>query len=267
MTAIDKTSNKYLDIEVGRCYSSNKMKIPKKISPSPILEAVTEIRFENNLPSAVVYGKLYAALSEQFDQTEQLPILEMPEQLREMQPEFKYSPHYRLKNEKFIVNIGQRSISVNRICTEHEYKNWDEYFKVIKKVFSEVQKINLVTVAERVSVRYINFLEEQSVGNILNLEIGLFNTQVTDFKELNLSFMREVSESTKLGVGIAMNAKVELKGAIKQGLIINIEAFNDGETDITKLKEVIEVLHKDAEEGFFTALNTEFLETLEPVYE
>ena len=49
------------------------MSIPKKISPSPILEAVVEIRFENELPSEVIFGKLYGALSTEFDQTEQLP--------------------------------------------------------------------------------------------------------------------------------------------------------------------------------------------------
>lgn len=241
------------------------MKIPKKISPSPILEAIAEIRFENNLPSAVVYGKLYGALSKEFDQTEQLPILEMPAQLLDSQPEFKYAPHYRLKNDKFLVNIGQRSISVNRICTNHEYKSWDEYSKVIQKVFNEVQKVNLISVAERVSVRYINFTQEE-VAKVLNLEIGLFNTKV-DFRQLNLSLMREVSDVTKLGIGIAMNAKVDLQGTSKEGLIINIEAFKDSQTSISDLRSVIDVLHNAAEEGFFTALNTEYLESLNPVYE
>ena len=241
------------------------MKFPKKISPSPIAEAVTEIRFENELPSAVIFGRLYAGLSKDFSQTEQLPILEMPAQFREMQPELKYAPHYRLKNEKFIVNIGQRIISVNRVCTKHEYSNWDEYFKVIKQVFKEVEKIGVVTETKSVSVRYINFIE-QDVPTVLNLEIDLFQTKVTDYKELVLSFMQEIKADSKLRVNIASNAKIEAENGTREGLVVNLEAYKDSPTSMKELAVVIDSLHTVAEEGFFTALNPKFLESLNPVY-
>ncbi len=242
------------------------MNIPKKISPSPILEAVVEIRFENELPSEVIFGKLYGALSTEFDQTEQLPILQMPAQFREMQPELKYAPHYRLKNDKFIVNIGQRTVSVNRICTEHEYKNWAEFSKVINKVFAEVKNIGFVSVADRVSVRYINFIQKD-IREVLNLEIGLFKTKVEDFKELNLAFMKQQDSGTMLNIGIAINAKVDISGITQEGLVVNIEAFNEKATDIGGLSGVINKLHSEAEKGFFNALDTEFLSSLNPVYE
>ncbi len=241
------------------------MKIPKKISPSPIIEAVTEIRFENELPSAVIFGKLYGALSEEFSDTEQLPILEMPAQFRDLQPELRYAPHYRLKNDKFIVNIGQRILSVNRVCTSHEYESWDEYFSVIKTVFEKVKSINLISTVERVSVRYINFLEED-VSTVLNLEIGLFKTKIDNHKELNLVFVQELNDNNKLSVGIASNAKIETNGAIREGLVVNIEAYKDTQTAVANIEDVVKKLHGASEKGFFEALNDEYLSTLKPDY-
>jgi len=235
------------------------------VSPSPIIEAVTEIRFENNLPSAVLFGTVYSAFSTEFPETEQLPILEMPQQFRDAQPELDYAPHYRLKNEKFLINVGQKSISINRLCTKHEYKDWREYSTVIKRVFEEVEKAGFFTQVERTSVRYINFFENQT-DEALNLEIKLFREALSGFEELNVGFIK-TQEAGKLSVGIAINVKVDYEGTAKRGLVLNLEAFEDTTTDLSEVKNLIDSLHVTAEDGFFNALTEATLTSLNPVYE
>lgn len=242
------------------------MTTPKKITPSPIIEAVAEVRFENDLPSAVLFGKLYEKLSVQFPKTDQLPILEMPIELLEKQPELRYAPHFRLRNDRFIVNIGQRVITVNRLCTAIPYDNWGEYFECISSVFAAVKAIESVSHLERVSIRYINFFEE-TVQTVLNLKLDLFKETISDYKQLSLSLERDLDEGIKLNFSLASNAKVDLGGVIQEGLVINIDTFKDEGTPIDDVVGTIESLHTCVEKQFFASINPTFLEGLSPEYE
>ena len=242
------------------------MRIPKKITPSPIIEAVAEVRFENELSSAVIFGKLYTALSKDFTETEQLPILQMPEELRNTRPEFKYAAHYRLKNDRFVVSIGQRTLSINQICTKHEYTNWAEYFAVIKRVLKEVEKAQLISQVDRTSVKYINFVEER-VSKALNLELSLFKERIEDYLDLSLLFTRKLKDDMKLQVTISTNAKLEGQDFKREGPVLSLEAFKEVAKPIDSVVSEIDKLHKVAEEGFFNALQDDYINTLNPIYE
>jgi uncharacterized protein (TIGR04255 family) len=242
------------------------MKILKKVTPAPVIEAVTEIRFKNELPSAVLFGKLYGSLSESFPKTEPLPILEMPSQIIEKQPELKFAPHYRLRNDRFIVNVGQRMISINRLCTEVPYEDWPEYFECIKSVLEVVSKVSLFTVADETSIRYINFFKEQ-VATVLNLEIGLSNEKVDQYSDLKLSLTRSLEDGTSLGFNVASNAKVELGENLQDGLVVNIEAKKKSKTKIDELITTIDSLHASVRSAFSASLKEDFIATLEPQYE
>ncbi len=241
------------------------MNIPKKISPSPIVEAVTEIRFENELPSAVIFGKLFGALSDEFGETEPLPIIGMPRELMDKE-EFKFAPHYRLKNDRFLVNIGQRIISVNRICTKEEYTNWNDYYKIINSVFGVAQKAKLFETVERISVRYINFFDHP-ISSVLNFDFNLFNEKVSDFQDLTLSFTRKLENNNGLGVTIGSNATVQFESQPKKGLVVNFEAFKEQPVAVADMLSNVDDLHAIVEQGFFSSLDKAFLASLEPVYD
>jgi uncharacterized protein (TIGR04255 family) len=242
------------------------MRIPKKISPSPIVEAVAEIRFENELPSEVIFGKLYGELSDQYGKTEQLPILQLPAQLRDTQPELKYAPHYRLRSDNFLVTIGQRVISINRISQKEKYNGWDEFFVAIQVVLEKVKKLGFASEIERVSVRYINFFDEK-VPTVLNLEVGLFAQKVDQYNDLTLAINRDVDTETNVHILMSSNAKIESEGEAREGLVFNVEAIKHTQTTIDQAASVVDGLHKHVEETFFTALQEQYLTTLSPEYD
>ena len=87
------------------------MKLPKKISPCPILEAIIEIRFSTTLPedaSEAFFGLVYQEISDEYPGIERLPILQLPEAVRNMDDSLKYQPYYRLKGDKFLINLSPR---------------------------------------------------------------------------------------------------------------------------------------------------------------
>lgn len=244
------------------------MNIPKKILNSPIIEAVAEIRFENEFPSVVLFGKLYSALSRQFSKVEALPILEMPSEVINTQPNLRYSIHYRLKNDKFIIGIGQRVVAINRICTNVEYDSWNEYYTVIKDVLKEVERTELLSTITRVSVRYMNLFQgDVDVENILNLKVNFLGSDSKDHNDLGISFNKKIDDSSKLGIGISVNAKIDSAGFSRKGILFNIEAYNDIEMPMSEVVAKIDVLHNIVGEGFFKALTPEFLESVKPTYE
>jgi len=58
------------------------MKIPKKIDPCPIVEAIVEIRFDSNLPGDAIFGVIYNQFKEDYPKFTKLPILQLPEAIR-----------------------------------------------------------------------------------------------------------------------------------------------------------------------------------------
>jgi len=245
------------------------MKIPIKISGSPIIEAIAEVQFDNELPSVVLYGKMYAALAAEFGQTETMPILEMPNEFVNQQPELRYAVHYRLKNKDFAIGIGQRIISINRICTDTEYDGWDKYALVIQKVLTELEKTEFVTNVSRVSVKYVNLFTDskKSLSDIFNVSVNFIGEDTRSHNELILSFYKDIEEGTKLGVGLSAKATVNADNYLKNGILLNLDAFKDTETSLSEAYAVMGNLHKIAEEGFFSAISQDQLESMEPVYE
>ena len=71
------------------------MRLPKALDPSPIKEAVVEIRFETPLPSEAVFGVVYNAIHDGYPELEKLPILQVPEAVRAADPNLMFQPHYR----------------------------------------------------------------------------------------------------------------------------------------------------------------------------
>ena len=66
------------------------MKLPKEISPCPIIDTVIEIRFESTMPKEAkeaIFGIIFNEFNDRYPSLEKLPILQIPEAIREADPE------------------------------------------------------------------------------------------------------------------------------------------------------------------------------------
>src|SRR6056297_2228219 len=88
------------------------IRIPKSIHPCPIIDAISEIRFNPSTDPDAVYGVLFSAFRRNFSVTEKLPITQIPQEIRESDGSLFWQPHYRMKNDDFVIQIGPRVISV-----------------------------------------------------------------------------------------------------------------------------------------------------------
>jgi uncharacterized protein (TIGR04255 family) len=241
-------------------------KLPKKITPCPIVEAIVQIRFSSMLPSEAVFGVVYSKVGSDFDKVNNLPILQIPEIVRAKDPNLTYQAHYSLIKENFPVqlNIGPRTITFSNT---NKYIGWGSYYSFIEETLDKINDTNVIHLPERIGVRYINF----------------FDTQILDRVNLNLSIQdHEVkSESThirtelfdddyQLVIQIVNNQNVTIQGKNNFGSLIDIDCSYNYEESNSSLKDsflnVIDKAHDKEKENFFGLLLEEFLSDLNPVY-
>ncbi len=148
------------------------MTLPKQINPSPINQAVVEIRFNSSLPSDAVFGVVYNKLKDSYKSAEQLPILQIPEAVRNNDPNLIYQPHYKLLKEHYAFQVGPKVISL--AITEQKYTTWESYYDEIQSVFEKIKEIDFIDNVLRVGLRYINFFADDILKN-LNISIKIIN--------------------------------------------------------------------------------------------
>jgi uncharacterized protein (TIGR04255 family) len=237
------------------------MKIPKKISPCPIVEAIVEMRFTSKVPSEAIFGLAYNALRTEYPKSNKLPISQLPEEIRTKDPNLKSKPHYQLRNENFIVQIGPEMFSLN---TKKDYVGWSVYREKIGRVFSALIEQDIVETIRRLGIRYINFFDF-NIYDKINLEI-LFNEARL---ESSLIYIKtEIRDEDFINVlQITNNASVQIGGATRQGSILDIDTVFQGRILPESIMVLLEEAHSKEKDLFYGLLKKEFLQTLNPEYD
>jgi uncharacterized protein (TIGR04255 family) len=240
----------------------NSIRIPTKISPCPIVEAIVEIRFETDMLADAIFGIIYPRFKDQYPTIDKLPILQIPEEIRSNDPNLMYQPHYRLKNKNFIFQIGPKVIS---IISPKEYSGWKIFCERIKETFSIIENLNIIRNIRRFGIRYINFFEFDIFRNI-NLQIILNEAPVESSKKI-LRAEIPCNNFTN-ALQITNHAIVSIDGISKSGSIIDIDTFLEkNDTNFfKKAGELLEEGHFEEKTLLFTLLKPEFLKTLNPEY-
>jgi uncharacterized protein (TIGR04255 family) len=235
------------------------VKIPKKINRCPIAEAVVELRFESSIPAEVIMSKIFNKLGSEYPQFEKLPITEIPTIIRDAQINLKFSPHYRLSNENFIIQFGPRSFSI--VC-QKEYKGWSEYFKKIEHAFNEIKNLNIIDSPSRFGLRYINFFEKENIFEKIKVGMSLANNSLLEQKNV---FRSEFNmDEFVCVVQITNNALLQNK---INGSSIDIDIIIDKDDRI--LRDFVQLTlkaHDIERKIFFGILQEDFLSKLEPEF-
>ena len=88
--------------------------LPIRIEACPLIDALIEFRFEAAITKSAVFGIIYNLIKEEYrGNVINLPILQIPEQIREVDPNLKFKPLYRIENERFVIQIGYDVLSIS----------------------------------------------------------------------------------------------------------------------------------------------------------
>lgn len=256
------TSTRFIKLLLNM--AKNTLKLPKKITPCPIVESVVEIRFDSAIPPDAIFGVVYNSFNKIFpNKPENLPILQVPAQIRNNDPNLLYQPHYRLSNDTFLFQVGPKSIS---LINKGEYIGWSVFSPKIIECFQKIKKIQIIKNTKRFGLRYINFFEKPNIYNEINLKLVLNKEPLTDNKTaIRISLPK--GEFT-ITLQVSNDSKIKHNDTKKLGSTIDIDVFleEDGSSIIDRFDSILEDMHNKEKELFFSLLKEEFLIKFNPEY-
>jgi uncharacterized protein (TIGR04255 family) len=240
------------------------MILPKQINPCPINQAVVEIRFDSSLPTDAVFGVVYNKLKDSYKNAERLPILQIPEAVRNNDPNLLYQPHYKLLKDYYALQIGPKVISLAII--DQKYTTWESYFEEIQNVFEKINELDFISNVVRVGLRYINFFAEDIWKNI-NISVKIVENEIVG-EEI---FVRTILDRDEYKVALQTGNQLKLEDnnqIIGRASVIDIDTFIQDQNInfFGDMKPILIKGHTIEKEIFFKLLNKDFLKSLNPEY-
>ncbi|MGM0655694.1 MAG: TIGR04255 family protein [Thermodesulfobacteriota bacterium] len=240
------------------------MELPKDINPCPIMEALFEVRFDSGLPGDAIFGIVYNSFKEEYPNLIKLPILQLPEQIRNSDPALVYNPHYQLRNDEFVVQIGPKVIS---IAKQKPYETWKPFHSKIVSTFKDVAGLNIITNISRIALKYINFFQDCNIVDNSNLTIAL-DGESLDSKAISLETKITMNNSVSI-LKVLTNATIAQNNTKMTGSIVDIDtvlAKIPENINLNDLGDYAATLHQDEKQLFYKILSEDYMKTLEVTY-
>jgi len=237
-------------------------KVPKRISPNPIVDSVVELRFTNAVPSEAVFGMIFSQLSGEFPEFHNLPVAQLPAEIREKDQNLRFSPTHEARSGGYVFRVGAHVLS---LANTPEYFGWDNYSARLKTVLGAVAEAGVVRGFTRLGIRYIDFFELDIFDKvILSITKGgePFEAEQKAFNAL----VKNGKFNTNLR--IANNKTMSVKAVQMTGSVIDTDTFLGlpDETGSAGLFDLIDECHQAAKDIFFSLLRDDFISTLNPEY-
>lgn len=195
------------------------MTLPKTITPSPLVMAAIEIRFNSEIPDEDVMSIFFPILSPELPKCTNKDIFS--KEMKKKNPALKYMSDSTFSNDKFSVSVGTNVLVFENIGS---YTNWEDYFSFMKKILGQVSSTTKINDIVRLGVRYANIFENQtSIADALNV---VTPTDVEGFTQDIQNFRTEYKKNDiKLSLQAIKKAKFEKKGnSIHNGLYVDVDA-------------------------------------------
>ena len=241
------------------------VKMPQGLGKSPINQAVILIRYESNYPDSALYGLLLKFFSAKGHRTEEMPLLQIPRQIREHDKNLKYQELYRCIKEdsgiQYIFGIGSNVIKFTVFGKYESWKSWKSFFEPI---INEIKEKNIIKSVDGISLRYYDVFENDYFSD--------FNTEIRLCKQLVKR--QDISLNTSFdyaGIRINLNIgnRVFFNGSRKDNAsLIDIDCISmvnlSAEEFYERYQGILEDAHGVNKKVFFSLVNDTLLRKLEP---
>jgi uncharacterized protein (TIGR04255 family) len=224
-----------------------------------------EVRFVTNFNDDAVFGIIYNQLKEEFSSVVNLPVQELPPQIRKADPRLTYIPHYRLINNfnpNVLIQIGPKVFS---IAVVNEYPGWVIFNSYIKKYLSKLKESQIVQVVNRFSLRYMNFFPNKNILQNSELKIQLSDQMLNS---LNCNLKVELQDQEFLNVlQVSSVATRQYGDTIENGSIIDIDTSCEKQMTgfLDDFESQMKRCHDIEKNLFFKVVSSDYLKSLNEV--
>jgi uncharacterized protein (TIGR04255 family) len=238
-------------------------RLPVRIEPCPILEAVFETRFVSRESWATMPGLLYAQIREKYTEQQNLPLAQVPEEARRQDPGLQLLPLMQFLSHDFLIQLGPRVLSL--VTKPNAYPGWPAIQKELGWVIERVRSAGFVSESERLGVRYVDFFEQDIFPGLrLHLTVndqpflGVQTNVTTDFRLGPMLIRLRVTNGAIVTTAQGPNPGSVLDLAASFGPL-EADLFENGLARFAEAHTTIKGL-------FFGLIKPELLAKLHPVY-
>ena len=239
--------------------------LPSRIEKCPLIDALIEFRFEAAIAKSAVFGVIYNLIRNDYrGNVINLPILQIPEQIREVDPNLKFKPLYRIEGDKFIIQIGYDVLSIS---SKMPYVGWPEFSQHSLSLINKIIQEGIIKRVSRLGHRYINFFRGD-ITNSLTMSFSMTEKYVSE----NLLIRTDVRDGNFMNtLQFANNANYRPNPNTSEivGSLIDIYTSREYSDNffIENREQEINMAHECEKKLFFSLLKPTFLETLNPTFE
>jgi uncharacterized protein (TIGR04255 family) len=242
--------------------------IPKKLKHDAIVEALLEIRFTSATVPEILFGRLADFDSWKGLQQNRLPASELPEMLRQVDPNLRYQPVLELRDLKSArsIRIGPHVLSYHQLAP---YIGWATFKPQLENAIVALFSRTEGTRIQRLGFRYINAVAADLHGirrvADLDLRIDVAGEPAPD--DVNLNFKVDLPDEAQCTVRVATPAFASGNLPANTTAIIDVDVFTRdplrAKLDEAAVKKWIEFAHEQEKEQFFRLFKRETIEALE----
>ncbi len=248
---------------------------PIRLDEAPIVEAIVEIRFKSSLPEDAVFGVLYAALKQEYPLHKQLPIMQLPSELRLKDANLMYQAQYQLAGESpLLIGVGPKTLSIS--YAKHNegsnviYPGWTTYMsteasRIIQLMFDVLPDVKV----ERLGIRYQDFFEDVNIVDGIEPKFTFIGRELASLMIKTAIQEDEMMHSITISNSANINIRTKSAIHIKSGSIVDIDTVISDfkEVDMHDIKKLLTQVHDANKNLFYEILEKKFVDTLGAHYE
>lgn len=247
------------------------MKLPKALEREPLVDAVFEVRM-GGIPhmADLLPGALFGKLDPK-PILHRLPAAEIPQPIREQDPNLAFSPVIRLDWGEFAISFGERNLIV---ACKLPYPKWPAFKDAILSVVAKVAQVGIEGSVERYSVKYVNLIQASTLSaqiTKINMAVRVGDVEAQD-DHLSVQVHRNEGDTLHI-MSVVTGAQGKMAdGNTVFGAIVDIDSirtthFSDFEAFSAELEPAIESLRQSNKEKFFNCLTETTIKEMGPSYD
>jgi uncharacterized protein (TIGR04255 family) len=242
------------------------MKPPKKLTHSPAVDTVIELRVSEDLN----VPELYSMLKGLFDGgIEEQGILQLPKNIRESDDKLKYQATHKIKSsDGYYFNVGPHVLGfgyTKKLPDGEDFPGWTAFYARFSEVYKQLKSHGLVNEVTRIGLRYINFFQDDDLLGKLKVGLNAGAEQLGEIEDTNIGLV-VLGENSKTRVVINKGASIRVEEFTKKGQIIDIDSVSEDDGHAKPL-QTIKGLHTKTKKIFFSIIGDELLAEMGPIYE
>jgi uncharacterized protein (TIGR04255 family) len=239
-------------------------RLPRKIEPCPIVEAVFEVRFTTTEPWRTLPGLLHEKIRERYPEQRDLPLAQIPDEIRRQEPTLANLPLMQFLGADFLVQLGPSVI--NLITKPNAYPGWARIQEQLRWLVEKVQEAGFIREAGRLGVRYIDFFEDD-IFSKLALEVVVAAQPLRGSELRVATVLRRGAFTARLLV--TNSAILGTVTEAKRGSVLDLDVWLgplDFELFVNGMDKFSEA-HLMVKQCFFGLAKADFVASLNPTYE